>query len=127
MPAKLHYWEVWYPKATATGMLVARCRIEPAERVLLHAAPKFITVEVYDDDRAVVAFGKDLERTEESPMCELTIDGKAVVRRDLWPTEADAGATVLLPGGEAGMLERWWNSEDRKEWRWSVEFYNSVR
>ena len=125
--SKLHYWEVWYPKATATGMLVARCRIDPTERVILHAAPKFISVDVYDDDRVLIARGKNLERTLESPMCELRIEGLSVVRKDLWPTDADVGTTVLLPGGEAGILKSWWNADDRKEWRWDVEFYNSIR
>ncbi len=127
MPAKkLHYWEVWYPKATATGMLVGRCRVDPTNRVICHAAPKFVTVEVYDDDRVLIAKGVDLERTLDSPMCELRIEGGTVARRDLWPTDADNGATVLLPGGEAGVLMSWWNAEDHSEWRWSVEFYNSV-
>jgi hypothetical protein len=34
---------------------------------------------------------------------------------------------VLLPGGEAGILKSWWNADDRKEWRWDVEFYNQIR
>jgi len=128
VPAKtLHYWEIWYPKATATGMLVGRCRVDPTDRVLVHAAPKFITVEVYDDARQLIGMGKDLERTLKSPMCELRLDGASVVRTDLWPTDADIGATVILPGGEAGILQSWWNSDDQKEWRWSVEFYNSIR
>lgn len=108
-------------------MLVGRCRIDPTDRVLVHAAPGFITVEVYDDERRLIAMGKDLERTLESPMCELRIEGTTVVRSDLWPTDADTGATVLLPGGEAGILQSWWNSDDQNEWRWSVEFYNSIR
>jgi hypothetical protein len=34
---------------------------------------------------------------------------------------------VILPGGEVGILKAWWNAEDRKEWRWHVELYNSLR
>jgi hypothetical protein len=108
-------------------MLVGRSRIDPTDRVLLHAAPPFISVEVYDDARQLVALGKDLERTLKSPICELRLDGNSIVRRDLWPTDADTGAIVILPGGEAGILQSWWNSDDQKEWRWSVEFYNSIR
>jgi len=34
---------------------------------------------------------------------------------------------VILPGGEAGILKAWWNADDRKEWRWQIEFYNQIR
>ncbi len=128
MPAKkLHYWEIWYPKASATGLLYCRCRVEPVDRVIAHAVPDVMTVEVFDGDRKVIAGGKDLERTLVSPMCELRIEDGRIVRRDFWPTNADAGATVLLPGGEAGILTGWWNADDQKEWRWQIEFYNSIR
>lgn len=120
-------WEVWYPKAGATGVLMARGRCEPTERMLFHSPAEFLTVEVYDDDRKLIAMGKDLPRTLQSPMCLLRIEGDQVAREDVWPTDADKGTLVLLPGGEVGVLERWWNAEDRKEWRWSAEFYNSIR
>lgn len=123
----LHYWEVWYPKATATGMLVGRCRIEPAERLLLHAAPDVIAVEVYDDARELIARGRNLAATQSSPMCLLSLEGRAVVREDLWPTAEHIGLPVMLPGGEAAILKSWWNADDRLEWRWDVEFYNSRR
>ena len=123
----LHYWEVWYPKATATGMLVARGRIEPTDSLLFHAAPDFVTVEVYDDNRELIARCTDLERTLKSPICLLALDGKSVRREDLWPTAQHIGLPVLLPGGEAGILQSWWNSDDQMEWRWHVEFYNSRR
>jgi hypothetical protein len=45
----------------------------------------------------------------------------------VWPDQSLVGATVLLPGGEAGVLKSWWNADDRMEWRWEVEFYNSIR
>ena len=125
--ANLHYWEVWYPKAAATGLLMARGRCEPTQRMLLHSPAEFLTVEVHDDDRKLIAFGQDLPRTLQSPMCLLRIEGDKVVREDMWPTDADVGTLVLLPGGEIGILEKWWNAEDRKEWRWSAEFYNSIR
>jgi hypothetical protein len=34
---------------------------------------------------------------------------------------------VLLAGGEAGVLLDWWNSPDKLEWRWRLEFYNRIR
>jgi len=125
--ANLHYWEVWYPKAGSTGLLFARGLCESAERMIIHSPADVLSVEVYDDDRKLVAKGKDLPRTQQSPMCLLRIEGGAVVREDFWPTVADLGTLVLLPGGEIGVLREWWNAEDRKEWRWSAEFYNSIR
>ena len=127
MTETLHYWEIWYPRAAATGLLFARCRIEPTDRLIVHAVPETMTVEVYDDARRQVARGEDLERTLQSPMCLLRRQGEAVTREDFWPTDADVGTPVLLPGGEAGILLSWWNAEDRKEWRWQIEFYNSRR
>lgn len=125
--ARLEYWEVWYPRAAATGILVARGRLAPTDRLILHAAPEVATVEVYDDERRPLASGADLQRTQDTPMCLLRREGGSITREDIWPTDADAGTPVLLPGGEAGILKSWWNAEDRMEWRWQVEFYNSRR
>lgn len=93
--------------------------------MILHAGGDVIAVEVYDDARGLVARGRNLSRTLESPMCRLRILNGAVTREDIWPTDADVGATVLLAGGEAGILKSWWNADDHSEWRWQVEFYNS--
>lgn len=127
MSQHLQYWEVWYPEAAATGVLLARGLVDPTERVLFHSAPDAVTVEVRDQDGRRIAFGRDLPRTQSSPMCRLRLVGDTIEREDIWPTDGDTGSTVLLPGGEAGILRGWWNAEDRKEWRWQVEFYNSIR
>jgi hypothetical protein len=120
-------WSVWYPKAAATGLLLARGRLDPTDTLLVHAVPDYVTVEVHDADGALVAFAQDLERTLASPMCRLRRDGKNVAREDIWPTDDDLGLPVLLPGGEVGILKAWWNAPDRKEWRWQIELYNSIR
>ena len=125
--AGLRTWDIWYPKAAATGMPFARGRCEPTERMLVHSPAEFLTVEVFDDERRLIARGQDLERTQPSPMCVLRLEADRIVREDVWPTDADVGTPVLLPGGEVGILQTWWNSDDRKEWRWSAEFYNSIR
>jgi hypothetical protein len=122
----LQYWTVWYPKAASTGLLLARALLARTNTVLLHAAPEVITVEVSDADGNYLATGKDLEWTQNSPICRLTIEGSKVTRQDLWPAASDIESPVILPGGEAGILTSWWNSHDRKEWRWEVEFYNTV-
>ena len=57
-------------------------------------------------------------------MTRLVRRGDAILREDRWPTDADLGAVVILPGGEAGILTAWWNAPDGSEWRWSVEFAN---
>jgi hypothetical protein len=95
--------------------------------VILHAAPDVVAVAVYDEAHRLGARGRNLTRTIESPMCKLTIlEGNAVVRDDVWPADSDIGTVVILPGGEAGVLKSWWNADDKSEWRWQVEFYNSA-
>ncbi len=76
------------------------------------------------DDR-VVARGEALAAPAATcPMTRLALEGEAITREDRWPTEADLGTVVILPGGEAGILTAWWNEEDGSAWRWSVEFSN---
>ena len=123
----LHYWSIWYPKAAATGLLLARALIEEQETVLLHAPGAVITVEVRNEAGQQVGVGEDLEQTQDSPICRLRLSGGRVTREDVWPTEQDVGAVVLLPGGEAGKLLQWWHAPDQKAWRWQVEFYNTLR
>lgn len=121
----MQYWEVWYPKAAATGMLFAKGCLDETETLIVHAAPDVLTVEISDASGKRVARAQDLPRTVDSPMCLLRRKGDTVSREDIWPDERHLG--TLLPGGEAGILEQWWNAEDRMEWRWRVEFYNSRR
>ena len=121
----IELWEVWYPEAAATGLLLARGRLEATDVLWLHAAPEVISVRVRTDDDRLVAAGHALQRSgERYPMTRLAKQGSEVVREDRWPAAADLGALVLLPGGEVGTLLEWWNAEDGGEWRWRVEFYN---
>jgi hypothetical protein len=117
-------WSVWYPNAAADGLLVARGKCDPTAVLWLHAAPDTLRVEIYDADGARSALGDQLQAAAALPMTRLVRDGAAVRREDRWPTEADLGALVLLPGGEIGRLTAWWNAPDHAQWRWSVEFYN---
>jgi hypothetical protein len=119
-------WTLWYPKAASTGLLFARARVDATDEVLVHAAPEYLTVEVESDAREL-AFGRDLPRTQESPMTRLRRVGGDIFREDVWPTDVDLGKTVILPGGEAAILKSWWHADDRKEWRWQIELYNSIR
>ncbi|HEX7197018.1 MAG TPA: hypothetical protein VF364_09340 [Candidatus Limnocylindria bacterium] len=122
---ELHTWELWYPGAGATGLPIARARIDPTGVVWAHAVPRTVAVTVRQGDDRVVARGEPLERAGTYlPMTRLAIDGDAVLREDRWPTDADLGTIVILPGGEAGVLTAWWNAEDGSAWRWSVEFSN---
>jgi len=120
-------WDLWYPQAAAAGMSFARGRIAVgAQQMLVHAAPPVLTVKVYVAGQ-VVAAGSDLAATADSPMTLLTRRGDHIEREDLWPGPAELGQLVILCGGEVGTLVEWWHAEDRKEWRWRVEFYNSRR
>lgn len=125
--AALEFWEIWYPRATATGMLVGRGMLDATPVLLAHAVPDVINVEVSSRDGRRLAYGRQLERTLESPMCRLTREGQDVRREDIWPTAEDYGRPLLLPGGEVGILMSWWNAPDQLEWRWQVEFYNTRR
>jgi hypothetical protein len=125
----MEYWSIWYPKAAATGLLLARGLLDATDTLLLHAPGEVVTVEVHDERGNRLAYGKDLERTgaESTPICRLRREGQAITREDFWPDEADYGLPVMLPGGEVGILKSWWNADDRKEWRWQIELYNSTR
>jgi len=124
---QLEYWEVWYPKAGATGIPLARGLLDHTDSLVLHSAPDVLTAEVRDERGNRLAFGQDLERTQPSPMCRLSRQGDRINREDIWPTPSDIESIVLLPGGEVGVLKAWWHAADKKEWRWQIEFYNSLR
>ena len=119
-----HVWDLWYPRAAATGLPFARGRLDATDNLLVHAAPEVLDVAVRDDDGRLLALGKDLKRTADRPMARLTKRGERIEREDLWPEQADLGRPVILPGGEVGILLDWWNAADGSGWRWRVEFYN---
>ena len=123
----LEYWEIWYPQAAATGLLIARGQLQRTDTLFLHSAPEVVTVEISDNEGRRLAYGANLERTQDSPMCKLRRESDLISREDIWPGAEDFETPVILPGGEVGILKSWWNSEDWMEWRWQVEFYNSRR
>jgi hypothetical protein len=120
----LQDWDLWYPKAGATGMAFARGRVDPTDVMLVHAAPPVLTVTVRNMQGEVLAEGVDLPATAETPITRLTRRERRIEREDIWPSSQDIGGLVLLPGGEVGTLLQWWNAQDHAEWRWQVEFYN---
>jgi hypothetical protein len=120
----IQIWDVWYPHAAAQGIPFARGRLDATDVLLVHAAPEAIDVAVRDDDGNLVAQGKGLHRTTDSPIAKLTLRGETIERRDIWPDEDDIGRPVILPGGEVGILLSWWNAPDHSAWRWRVEFSN---
>ena len=123
--AEMQTWELWYPEAAATGLLVARGRLDPTPTLWLHAAPPTLAVTVRDAAGHPLAHGDDLTRAgEQLPMTRLWIEGGRVHREDRWPTATDLGSLVILPGGEVGKLTAWWHADDESSWRWSVEFFN---
>jgi hypothetical protein len=122
----MEVWDLWYPNAAATGLAFARASIDPTDVLLVHAAPEHLRVEVRDDNGHRIAFADKLKREGRYfPMTRLrkTADN-AIAREDGWPQDEDLGRVVILPGGEAGTLKSWWNADDEKSWRWSVEFFN---
>lgn len=126
MAEELHTWDLWIPDAAATGVPFARGTMTPSDTLIVHSAPHLLTVEVRNTAGELLARGQDLRRTDQIPMTKLRLDGRQVVREDFWPTEADYGTRVLLPGGEIGILRDWWLRDDRKEWRWTIDFHNVI-
>jgi hypothetical protein len=122
-------WDLWFPSAGATGVSFARARVDGAvagDRILVHAAPPSIDVEVRADDGTLIARGDDLERGAPGPISFLLREADRIRLEDGWPTDDDLGRVVILPGGEAGILRSWWHAQDRRSWRWQVEFSNSL-
>jgi hypothetical protein len=118
-------WDLWYPDAGATGLPFARGRLDSTDVLWVHAAPPSLNVIVRDGEERLVARGEQLQRAgERFPLTRLVRRGAAVEREDRWPTQADLGSLVILPGGEVGRLTAWWNADDGSEWRWQVELYN---
>jgi hypothetical protein len=118
-------WDLWYPDAGATGLPFARGRLDSTDVLWVHAAPPSLNVIVRDGEERLVARGEQLQRAgKRFPLTRLFRRGAAVEREDRWPTQADLGSLVILPGGEVGRLTAWWNADDGSEWRWQVELYN---
>jgi hypothetical protein len=122
--ASQQVWDLWYPGAAATGLPFARGRLDATEVLLVHAAPNILDVAVRSQDGQLLARGENLARTLDTPMARLIRRGEEIDREDIWPSTADIGRPVILPGGEVGFLIEWWNAPDASEWRWRVEFYN---
>lgn len=117
-------WDLWFPDAASTGLPFARARIRQRGHVWVHAAPASLAVRVTEQGQLVAEASGLQRRGEYLPMTRLTMEGSEFRREDRWPTQADLGSLVILPGGEAGILQGWWNAGDGSEWRWQVEFYN---
>ena len=92
----LEQWDLWFPSAAATGVSFARSLVEAD------------------------AAGERLLVHAAPPQLDVTVRGED------WPTQDDLGRLVILPGGEAGILQGWWHAEDHSEWRWQIELYNHV-
>lgn len=121
----IEIWDIWYPAAGSQGLPFARARLDAAACVLVHAAPPVLRVEIRDEQGARLALGEELSRAgDQLPMTRLRREGTRVVREDAWPGPDDVGGPVVLPGGEVGLLQKWWNAADGSEWRWTIELYN---
>ncbi len=106
-------WDLWYPKAGATGISFGRGRVASGVDIMLvHAAPETLTVTVHNKVGQIVATGKELSMTIESPMSRLTRQGNHIKREDIWPSTIDLEQLVILPGGEVGTLKQWWHADE---------------
>lgn len=88
----MEIWDIWYPGGGPQGISLARASIDPAEVVLLHAAPNNLRVEVRDDGGQRVAFGDRLKLDGDYfPMTRLVREGGGIRREDGWPGADDIG------------------------------------
>ncbi len=118
-------WNLRSGDGGMNGLEFARCLTAgDLRRVLVHAAPGQLEIEVVADDDTVVARGAAEREGEYSPITELVLAGDGVERREVWPDDSHLGLPVLLPGGEVGVLTAWRHAEDKSWWQWSVEFSN---
>jgi hypothetical protein len=119
-----YVWELRNPDGGAMGLEFARGRSAPTDVMLGHALPERVDVEVRDEEGGVVARGLGLRDERSTPMSRLTLRDDEVSRENIWPGSEDLGRPVILPGGEIGILQSWWNAEDESEWRWVLELHN---
>jgi hypothetical protein len=124
--ADAYIWHLRNPDGASMGLEYATGRSAPTDTMLAHSLPERVNVDVRRRDGTLVARGRNLSGDLVSPMARLTIEGSDVGRENLWPTDADLGTPVILPGGEVGILTAWWNAEDHSAWRWSVELSNHI-
>jgi len=125
-PSRLGAFTVWQLRSVeggSAGLEFARSAIDPSRTVLVHAAPSRLDIEVLANGERLIAIGRDLRPGDggDTPMTRLVIDGTRVLRSQLWPDDEDLGSVVLLPGGEAGVLQSWSTDADRSSWTWSLE------
>ena len=121
-------WDIWSTDGASQGLSFALGKMDSTDAIWVHAPPETMRVEVRREDGSRRAFADGLGRNgERLPMCRLDVRDGDVMREERWPGDADVGSVVMLPGGEVGIIRSWWNAPDRKEWRWTVEFYNSAR
>jgi hypothetical protein len=108
------------------GLEVARGRSGEHDVMLAHAMPERIDITLTDAHGRVIASGHDLRHEAVTPITRLTLERDTIRRENVWPSDADLGLPVILPGGEIGLLTAWWNADDGSEWRWSIELHNRI-
>lgn len=114
----------WFVRAPggADGVAFARGRSEVLDRILIHAAPPVIDVEVFDNGERLLASGTHLAaRQDAGPIEVLALDGVRILRSSARPAD-EIGSAVLLAGGEIGRLTAWMFDEDGERWTWSLRF-----
>ena len=120
-------WNIRSGDGGMNGLEFARCTTAgDFRRVLIHAAPAQLQIEVRDEEDHLIAAGQAEREGDYSPMTMLEIGegGDELRRSEVWPDETLFGLPVLLAGGEVGLLLRWEHADDRSWWRWAVEFSN---
>ena len=75
----MHTWEIYYPRAAATGLPIARARVDPTTVLWLHAAPDVLAVTVREGDDRVLARGEPAPVSGwESRSCATALAGRVL-------------------------------------------------
>ena len=119
-------WDLRNPDDGMLGLEFARGVADATDCMLAHSLPERVDVTVTDEAGTVVAHGEEISSDLSRPMALLWVRADRIERENVWPDDSDLGRSVILPGGEVGILRSWWNADDGSEWRWQVEFSNSV-
>jgi hypothetical protein len=75
------------------------------------------------DDRVIARRARE-RQGDKLPMTRLAREGRLHPPRRCFPTQADPGVLVRLPGGETGHVRARWHPDECSEWGWQAEFDN---
>jgi hypothetical protein len=112
-------WAVETSKDGEKWRFLGKAWKSPGEPVLLHVSVPFVRYRRLHPTESE-DWSEPLRTEGELPMTLVRMEEGA--REDLWPGEEHLGLPMLLPGGEAGRLQRFEHALDGSSWTYTLEF-----